>query len=165
MFSKRNKEDSPSLASPPKIGEALPIRKRNVSVIGPTLVFRGELSADEDLVIEGMIEGKIAHHKKHLTIGKQGRVKADLHAMSVIVEGKVEGDIYSDGVVRLAKGSDVSGNIQCARIQMEQGAHFNGKIRMEEPATFTVNEDPEPVAAPKPAAKAVKPGLPTESVA
>lgn len=164
MFSKRSKEQSSPLASPPKIGEPLPIRKKNVSVIGPTLIFRGELSADEDLVIEGTIEGKIAHHKKHLTIGKQGRVKADLHASSVIVEGKVDGDIFSDGVVRLARGANVSGNIHCARIQMEEGAQFNGKIRMEEPATMTVDEDPKPVAAPTPP-KAVKPGLPTESVA
>lgn len=161
MFSKRNKEEQTSLASLPKIGEARPIRKKNVSVIGPTLVFRGELSADEDLVIEGTIEGKIAHHKKHLTIGKQGRVQADLHASSVIVEGKVEGDIYSDGVVRLAKGSTVSGNIHCGRIQMEDGAFFNGRIRMEEAAKFTVSEESEPA---KPASVA-KPDLPKESVA
>lgn len=161
MFNKRNKEDHSALASLPKIGESRPIRKKNVSVIGPTLVFRGELSADEDLVIEGMIEGKIAHHKKHLTIGKQGRVKADLHASSVIIEGKVDGDIFSDGIVRLARGSTVEGNIHCVKIQMEDGACFNGKIRMEEAAKFTVTEEPEPETRPKVA----KPRLRTESVA
>jgi hypothetical protein len=87
MFKRADADGGPDVASPPKIGEARPIRSKNVSVIGPTLVFKGELSADEDLVIEGDIEGTIAHHKKHLTIGKQGRVKADIHASSVIVKG------------------------------------------------------------------------------
>ena len=59
-----------------------------MSVIGPTLVFKGELSADEDLVIQGTIEGSIAHHKKNLTVGKEGRVKADINAASVTIEGR-----------------------------------------------------------------------------
>ncbi len=132
MFKRADSDDGQDLASPPKIGEARPIRSRNVSVIGPTLVFKGELSADEDLVIEGDIEGTIAHHKKHLTIGKQGRVKADIHASSVIVEGRLIGDIHSEGVVSLAKGAEVTGNIYCGRIIMEDGARFKGKIDMGE---------------------------------
>lgn len=132
MFKRADSDDSQDLASPPKIGEARPVRSRNVSVIGPTLVFKGELSADEDLVIEGDIEGTIAHHKKHLTIGKQGRVKADIHASSVIVEGRLIGDIHSEGVVSLAKGAEVTGNIYCGRIVMEDGARFKGKIDMGE---------------------------------
>ncbi|MFQ6004457.1 MAG: polymer-forming cytoskeletal protein, partial [Woeseia sp.] len=74
MFKKADDDGRPDVASPPRIGQARPIRSKNVSVIGPTLVFKGELSADEDLVIEGNIEGTIAHHKKHLTVGKQGHV-------------------------------------------------------------------------------------------
>jgi cytoskeletal protein CcmA (bactofilin family) len=132
MFKRADGDDGPDLASPPKIGEARPIRSKNVSVIGPTLVFKGELSADEDLVIEGDIEGTIAHHKKHLTIGKEGRVKADIHASSVIVEGRLIGDIHSEGVVSLAKGAEVTGNIYCGRIVMEDGARFKGKIDMGE---------------------------------
>lgn len=132
MFKKADSDGRQELASPPKIGEARPIRSKNVSVIGPTLVFKGELSADEDLVIEGDVEGAIAHHKKHLTIGKQGRVKADIHASSVIVEGRLIGDIHSEGVVSLAKGAEVTGNIYCGRIVMEDGARFKGKIDMGE---------------------------------
>ena len=64
MFKKSDDVGRPDVASPPKIGQSLPVRSKNVSVIGPTLVFKGELSADEDLVIEGQIEGTIAHHKK-----------------------------------------------------------------------------------------------------
>ena len=116
----------------------------NVYVIGPTLVFKGELSADEDLIIEGQIEGTIAHHKKNLTVGKQGRVKADIHASSVIVLGQLIGDIHSEGMVSLAKGADVRGNISCARIVMEDGARFKGKIDMgESPKVAVVPKAPE----------------------
>jgi cytoskeletal protein CcmA (bactofilin family) len=146
IFKKGENNDKPDLASPPRIGDARPIRPKNVSVIGPTLVFKGELSADEDLIIEGKIEGTIAHHKKHLTVGRQGRVKADIHASSVIVEGQLVGDIHSEGIVSLAKGADVKGNIFCGRLVMQDGAKFNGKIEMVEPEPAKAAEVPkEPV--------------------
>jgi cytoskeletal protein CcmA (bactofilin family) len=148
MFKKGDEAVRGDLASPPRIGQARPIRSKNVSVIGPTLVFKGELSADEDLVIEGHIEGTIAHHKKHLTIGKQGRVRADIHASSVIVEGQLVGDIHSEGIVSLANGADVKGNINCSRIVMEDGARFKGKIDMGEPSRVEVPKEPkEPLKA------------------
>ncbi len=149
MFKKADADDERDFASPPKIGEARPVRSRNVSVIGPTLVIKGELSADEDLIIEGKIEGTIAHHKKHLTVGKQGRVKADIHASSVIIEGRLVGDIHSEGVVSLANGADVRGNIFCGRIVMEDGARFAGKIDMGEPRKVVVPKKPVPVEAVK----------------
>jgi len=152
MFKKADGDGGHDLSSPPKIGQARPVRSKNVSVIGPTLVFKGELSADEDLVIEGQIEGTIAHHKKHLTIGKQGRVKADIHASSVIIEGELVGDIHSEGIVSLADGADVRGNIQCGRIVMQDGARFKGKIDMGERPKAAVPKEPvkiEPVKAEK----------------
>jgi cytoskeletal protein CcmA (bactofilin family) len=150
MFKKGDDDSRANLASPPKIGQALPIRSKNVSVIGPTLVFKGELSADEDLVIEGHIEGTIAHHKKHLTIGKQGRVKADIHASSVIVEGQLVGDIHSEGIVSLANGADVTGNVYCGRIVMEDGARFKGKIDMGEPPKVELPKEPQEPPQAKP---------------
>lgn len=152
MFKKSEGDGGNDLASPPKIGQAMPVRSKNVSVIGPTLVFKGELSADEDLVIEGHIEGTIAHHKKHLTIGKQGRVKADIHASSVIVEGELVGDIHSEGIVSLAEGADVRGNIECGRIVMQDGARFRGKIDMGDRPKADVPKEPvkiEPIKAEK----------------
>jgi cytoskeletal protein CcmA (bactofilin family) len=128
-----------------RIGEQQPIRSKNVSVIGPTLVFKGELSADEDLIIEGTIEGTIAHHKKNLTIGKKGRVTADIHATSVIIEGELNGDIHSDGLVSLAKGAKVTGNVYCTRLVMEDGATFNGKIDMAVPQQLKIASGPEDV--------------------
>jgi len=152
MFKKADYDGRPDIASPPKIGQARPVRSKNVSVIGPTLVFKGELSADEDLVIEGRIEGTIAHHKKNLMVGKQGRVRANIHASSVIVEGQLIGDIHSEGIVSLAIGADVKGDIYCGRIVMEDGARFKGKIDMGEPLKVNVPKESaqvEPIKADK----------------
>lgn len=143
MFKKAQDREGWGVASPPRIGDSQPVRSKNVSVIGPTLVFKGELSADEDLVIEGTIEGTIAHHKKNLMIGKQGRVTADIHASSVIVEGELNGDIHGDGLVSLAKGATVNGNVYCSRLVMEDGAQFNGKVEMIVPAPLKVAPEPE----------------------
>ena len=133
IFNMSDENDGRESAAVPRIGQAQPVQSKNVSVIGPTVVFKGELSADEDLIIEGHVEGTIAHHKKHLTVGKQGRIKADIHASSVIVLGQVVGDIHSEGMVSLAKGADVTGDIRCGRIAMEDGARFKGKIDMGTP--------------------------------
>ncbi len=133
IFKKSDDNDRSNIAPPRRSGETRSIRSKDVYVIGPTLFFKGELSADEDLYIEGRIEGKIAHHKQNLTVGKQGRVKADIDATSVIIEGQLVGEIRSDGTVTLAKGANVEGNIFCSRIVMEYGASFKGKIDMGEP--------------------------------
>lgn len=147
MFNRKSPEPPPSLLDDIPKGDQLKepviekpvkapdpnVRKRNVSVIGPTLHFKGELSANEDLVIEGHIEGSIAHQEKNLTIGREGRVAADIHANVVEILGKVEGDVRGDEVVRLQKTAIVRGNIYSPRIVMEEGANFTGSIDMNVP--------------------------------
>ena len=143
MFKKDQQNENSKQLPPLGMGEQQPIRSKSVSVIGPTLIFRGELSADEDLVIEGTIEGTIAHHKKNLTIGAKGRVSADIHASSVLVEGRLDGDINSDGLVSLANGSVVNGNIYCVRLVLQDGACFNGKVEMAKQSTLKIAPTPE----------------------
>ena len=127
------------------------VRTRSVSVIGPTLKFVGELSANEDLIIEGEIEGKIAHQDKNLTVGKGGRVRANIHASQIEILGRVDGDIRGDDIVKLAKSAVVNGNIQCARITMEDGAHFSGSITMEKKAQKKSAADNQQGDKPEPA--------------
>ena len=132
MFSKK-KDDYPEYEkSEPAVSTSPDVRRRKTSVIGPTLKFKGELSANEDLIIEGEIEGTIAHQDKNLTVGKEGRVKANIDARTVEIYGRVEGDIHGQDIVKLAKSADVKGNIRCARIVMEDGAHFSGRIEMSQ---------------------------------
>lgn len=106
------------------------VQPKNVSLFGSSLVFKGELSADEEIIIQGVVEGTIAHHKKNVTIGKQGRVNALIHARSVTIQGRVDGDIHGDEIVVMTEGAEVNGNIYCPRIMMEDGALFNGSIQM-----------------------------------
>jgi cytoskeletal protein CcmA (bactofilin family) len=140
IFKKTDDSDQPMKQDAPRTSLARAAASDKKSVIGPSLAFKGEFSAEEDLIIEGQIEGSIAHHKKHLTIGKQGRVKADIHAASVIVFGKLVGDIHSEGSVSLAKGCDVEGNIFCGHIVMEDGARFKGAIDMDETSEVVPKE-------------------------
>jgi cytoskeletal protein CcmA (bactofilin family) len=147
MFNKKKDDHMEYESSEPVITTSPDVRRRKTSVIGPTLKFKGELSANEDLIIEGEIEGTIAHQDKNLTVGKEGRVKADIDARTVDIYGKVEGDIRGEDIVKLAKSADVKGNIRCARIVMEDGAQFSGKIEMghnkkpaSKPASLTVAE-------------------------
>ena len=131
MFSKK-KDESDYERTEPDVPTSPDVRRRKTSVIGPTLKFKGELSANEDLIIEGEISGTIAHQDKNLTVGKEGRVKADINARTVEIYGRVEGDIHGEDVVKLAKSADVKGNIYCARIIMEDGAQFSGSIGMSQ---------------------------------
>jgi len=126
MFSKKKEGHMEYERSEPVAPSSPDVRRRKTSVIGPTLKFKGELSANEDLIIEGEIEGTIAHQDKNLTVGKEGRVKANIDARTIEVYGIVEGDIHGEDIVKLAKSADVKGNIRCARIVMEDGARFCG---------------------------------------
>jgi len=130
MFTKKKEIESDYEAAVSAVPSSPDVRRRKTSVIGPTLKFRGELSANEDLIIEGEIEGTIAHQDKNLTVGKEGRVKANIDARTVEIYGKVEGDIRGEDIVKLAKSAEVKGNIYCARIVMDDGAQFSGRIDM-----------------------------------
>ena len=153
MFNKKRDEDEAVYdKAEPTVTISPNVRKRKVSVIGPTLKFNGELSANEDLIIEGEIEGTIAHQDKNLTVGREGRVKANIDAKTVEIYGLVEGDVRGEDIVKLAKSANVKGNIYCARIAMEDGAQFSGKIDMSarhkqegKPAKLSIAEPVEHV--------------------
>ena len=103
-----------------------------LSVLGPTVRFKGELTADEDLMIQGEIEGSIRHQARHLTIGPQGRVKADIHANHIIVQGEVEGDMYGTEAVIIEASSRVRGTVFAPRVALKEGAKFKGSIDMDQ---------------------------------
>lgn len=132
VFKKADNDDRLDETSSPRKGTAWPVRSRNGSVIASTWAFKGKPPVTEGLIIEGHLECTIAHHKEHLTVGENGRVKADIHAKTVVVLGQLIGDIYSEGMVSLAKSSDVKGDIFCACLCIENGARFRGKIDMGE---------------------------------
>lgn len=102
-----------------------------LSVIGPSLVFKGKLSAQEDLLIQGRIEGAIEHGGANLTIGAHGDLKADIVARKVIIQGTVRGDVRASEAIVLEASARVHGNLFSPRVALKDGARFLGSIDME----------------------------------
>lgn len=99
--------------------------------IGPTLTVKGEITGDEDLVIEGSVEGRIAIRRHRVTVGEHGRVEADIEAESIRVAGEVRGNLTgTEEVVLLATGR-LEGDIKAGNVTLENGARFKGSIDME----------------------------------
>ena len=108
-----------------------------VSVLGPSLRFKGDLVADEDLVVQGQIEGSILHTRS-LTIGAQGRMGGDIKARRITVEGTVDGDLYALDSVVLRAGAIVRGNVFANKVSVAEGAKFSGRIDMDNAPTVPV---------------------------
>jgi cytoskeletal protein CcmA (bactofilin family) len=101
-----------------------------MSVFGPTLRFKGELKAQEDIKIEGRIEGTI-HHQQKVIVGAKGEVVAAVNAASIDVDGKVQGDMVARKSVKVSQSAIVRGNIRAPSVSITEGANFNGGVTME----------------------------------
>jgi cytoskeletal protein CcmA (bactofilin family) len=118
------------------------------SVLGPTLRFKGELHADEELLIRGTIEGSITHSQR-LTVCPEGTVKANIRAQMISVEGTVEGDLQAEKSVKVSETAHLKGNIHAPSVSIVEGAQFNGNIVME--GAKVARSAPAPATAPAPA--------------
>ncbi|MGH0034767.1 MAG: bactofilin family protein [Myxococcota bacterium] len=98
--------------------------------IGKSIVFKGELTGDEDLEIEGSIEGRIDLPKGQLTIGSHGRVKAEISAKAVVIIGKVTGNVSATERLEVQSSGIVEGDIRAPRLLIQEGAVVNGGIEM-----------------------------------
>ena len=100
------------------------------SLIGPTVVIKGEVTAEENLLVMGRIEGFI-DHSQTITIHADGCVAAEVKAQEVLLEGTVEGNVYGTKRVQIAESGKVNGNIYAPRVGVLEGATFKGAIDME----------------------------------
>jgi len=126
-------------AAEPRAPEArAPEAAPRASVLGPTLRFRGELSAQEDLIIQGSVEGSITHTQS-LTVGTDGSMKGDIRARVIVIDGKVEGDLYATESVNIRATAKVKGNVFAPRVGITEGAFFQGQIEMQ-PSGAAVQE-------------------------
>ena len=121
------------------------------STLGATLRFKGDLVADEDLVIQGQVEGSILHTRS-LTIGAQGRVQGDIRARRIIVEGTVDGNLYALESVNLRPGGTVRGDVFAVRVAIDDGARLSGRIDMDNAPTVPTVKVPA-TGSPEPAAR------------
>ena len=100
-------------------------------MIGNSIVIKGTVSGDEDLTIQGTVEGTIELGTNEVTIGESGKVSADVHARMVRIDGEVTGDIKGGEKVVISKSGNVRGNIVAPRVTLEDGAIFKGSIDMD----------------------------------
>jgi cytoskeletal protein CcmA (bactofilin family) len=118
--------------SAPVAQQAEPRRiERDLVNIGKSVVIKGELSGSEDLTIEGHVEGKIELKDHLLTIGPNGRIKAQIFAKTVIVLGEVNGNVSASEKVDIRDGGSVDGDIVSPRVAIAEGAHFRGSVDMQ----------------------------------
>ena len=131
--------------------------------IGKSVVIKGELTGSEDLTIEGHVEGKIELRQNVLTIGPNGKIKAQVFAKSVVILGEVTGNVTASEKVDLRDNGSVDGDIAAPRVAIAEGAHFRGSIDMQrtgakgesKPAASTSQASPsasQPASQPTPAA-------------
>jgi len=128
MFEKRNEnkpgDSAPESTTPraqtPVIGKT--------ATIGPGITINGDISGEENLAIEGKVEGKINLPGHQVEVGKAGRVHADIVAKFIKVEGEVHGDIDGKEKVIIASTGNVRGNVSAPRVMLEDGAIFKGSI-------------------------------------
>ena len=105
--------------------------ERDVVNIGKSVVIKGELNGSEDLTVEGHVEGKIELRDHVLTIGPNGKIKAQVFAKAVIVLGEVNGNVTATEKVDIRDGGSVDGDIVSPRVAIAEGAHFRGSVDMQ----------------------------------
>lgn len=112
------------------------------AIIGPSITIKGDVTGEEDLVIQGRVEGKVDLAQHNVTVGSNGRIKANIFGRSVTVEGEVEGDLHAEEQIAIRKSGKVRGNVSAPRVTIEDGAMFKGAIDMERKTA------PKPVVSP-----------------
>ncbi len=128
---------------PPAPARAAALVQSVRAAIGSTISITGELVGEEDLLIEGRVEGKIEFRHHSVTVGKNGRIKADIHGKIITIEGNVEGNLFGEEQLIVKQSGTVRGNIISPRVALEDGSNFKGSIDMspkEKPAASAAPE-------------------------
>lgn len=100
-------------------------------MIGPSIEIKGTVTGDEDLLIQGKVEGTVELGSHEVSVGQSGKVAADITAKVVRIDGEVAGDIRGHEKVVISKSGNVRGNIVAPRVTLEDGAIFKGSIDMD----------------------------------
>jgi len=145
---------TPAPENSPKPTRSKPMS--SVAIVGKSIVIKGELSGNEDLVVEGNVDGTITLTDNNLVVGADGRVNANLFARSVTITGKVEGDVSATERVEITATGSLKGNIRAPRLVINDGAFFQGAVEMKKATSGTQLESKsKPVPHPEPSGKPV----------
>lgn len=138
--------DPGTFASPGRAGQAH---------IGKSVVVKGEISSSEDLFVDGEVRGAIQLREHSLTVGPNGKVEANVIAREIVVHGALNGNVQASDKIEIRKTGSLLGDLQTARIIIEDGAYFKGSIDILKPGQKPA-EPPKGMAA-SPAARPVTP--------
>ena len=130
---------------------------RATARLGASLHVKGEISGNEDLLIDGSVEGLIQLDERKLTVGTTAKVTADIIAREVVVYGTVKGNLRAKDRIEIKKDGSVNGDLTTARIMIEDGAYFKGSIEIDKSSEKDSghNAFTKPAAAPVAAAKTI----------
>jgi cytoskeletal protein CcmA (bactofilin family) len=104
---------------------------RSAARIGSSIQIKGQVSGAEDLQIDGIIDGPVSLQGHELTVGSTAQLNSEIHAGEVVVSGKVVGNVFARGRVDIRKDGSIIGDVSSARISIEDGAHFKGRIEID----------------------------------
>jgi cytoskeletal protein CcmA (bactofilin family) len=144
MWSKQQAVAEPPAASPAP-GSSSPVvpfsvpsasrlgssTSRSSARLGASIQIKGQVTGDEDLQIDGKVDGPISLRGHELIVGTTAQLNSEIHAGEVVVSGKVVGNVHARGRVDIRKDGSVTGDISTARISIEDGAHFKGRIEID----------------------------------
>jgi len=121
---------TPLNAAPPAARPNVPAG-RTLACLGASIVVKGEITSEEDLQIDGRVEGNISMRGNRLTVGRGAQLNSEINAREVIVYGNASGNLRARDRVEIKKDGQVIGDITTARISIEDGAYFKGHIEIE----------------------------------
>ncbi len=104
--------------------------RRATSYLGPGLQIKGEISGNEDLQLDGKVEGLVSIGGFRLTVGPGAHVNADIVAREAVISGEVNGDIRACDRIEVMKSASIVGDLSTGRIVIEEGAYFNGDVEI-----------------------------------
>ncbi len=126
---KKTKDENLEPESPP-LGKSPIDQLKEQAVIGPSISIKGELSGEEDLMIQGRVEGKIDLKKNNVTVGRNGHIKADIYGKIISIEGEVQGNLFGEEKIVIRESGVVRGNMRTPQFSLEDGAECKGSIDM-----------------------------------
>ena len=113
----------------------------DVAHIGKSIAIKGELSGSEDVYLDGELEGRVELLDGRLTVGPDGRIRANLQAPKILIRGRVDGNLYGSDRVDLKKSAILVGDIYTPRITIEDGACLKGNVRSQEDIGQSPNKE------------------------
>jgi len=114
--------------------------------LGPSLHVKGEITGNEDLHIDGSVEGLVQLEDRRLTVGPTAKLSADVVAREVVVYGSVKGNLRARDRIEIKKDGSVVGDLTTARIMIEDGAYFKGSIEIDKTAEKVTDVHGQPFA-------------------